>query len=208
MDTATSFDPPPHCVLDAAAASSSKAKRHHSIPPPPPPPLPADERCPKDKPGLTAFAPGSEVLLELPMGRAGSDAHLRSSTADPRWKGSLSVTYLWSYQSMGRAALGCEGACTCKPTMIDGHISDAAAKKSHMPSRFVSVWKRVVIDTYGNGTGPSACMLRLVLLNTTLSGGTKFKLGSLTLKWLSTEQDLMSKANKYGEEVSCKGRHG
>ena len=49
QDTATSFDPPPNCVLKTSASASSANVTF----------------CPKRKPRLTALAPGSVAVLEL-----------------------------------------------------------------------------------------------------------------------------------------------
>ena len=165
MDTATSFDPPAHCQSVRGrrekAAAASIAPSSTSLPPPPPP-----APCPHDKPGLTAFAPGSEVVFDLPLtasNRTGSFA-ARNAT--------LFLVFLSSYEGMGTASVSCDRGCGCDEATIDAHTSGS----------FVSVWESRKMRAVLHGNSGS-CAVRVLLRNATRSRGTKFKVSGLTMRW-------------------------
>ena len=88
----------------------------------------------------------------------------------------ISLDYLSSYSGMGMAALVCRGACVCQPQVLDGHDSDHSYN--------ASTWQ-VHSFAADQGDGSSrraawgACHLRIRIMNSTSSGGFKFKLRSL-----------------------------
>ena len=128
----------------------------------------------KSKPGLTAFAPGSVA-----------DFVLLSPATGPGWGGGareaqLRVSYLSSYEGMGQALVRCSRGCACEASrVIDAH------RAAGMRQRQVSVWSTTVFDVEMRGR---RCGLRVEVMNTTSSGGFKFKIDELVLRWKSAER--------------------
>ena len=91
-----------------------------------------------------------------------------------------SFTYLSSYEGMGRAALGCAGTCRCDGATLDAHRGPE--REAAGGERYVSLWEShdAVVRPLWPPRGKE-CLLRVTLLNETSSGGTKFKLGKVTL---------------------------
>jgi hypothetical protein len=169
LDTAYSFAPPEHCT---------RARRQvlpHNVTGP----------CPKAKPGLTAFAPGSIVDFELPL-TAGVQPSRAEAVPTPRSQNaSLAITYLSSYAGMGVAVVSCIGRwCQCEPRPIDAHRAATRARPGLADETMISVWERASWRVVIRG-GAYVCAIRVQVQNETNSGGTKFKLGSLTLRWAS-----------------------
>ena len=151
-DTAWSFDPPAHCL---------RGRRNLTLP------------CPNEKPGLTAFAPGSEVVFNLPI------AASNRTRQDGVWNATLHLLYLTSYEGMGSAAVRCERGCACEGVVLDAHKSQG----------FVSIWETHRMRTVLHGRS-GACAVRVSLLDQQLQqnsvrsrSGTKFKIGGMTLRW-------------------------
>ena len=171
MDTAVSFEPPSHC-----------RRSRNALPP----------SCPKPKAGLTAFVPGSRVILELPLSTAhsiipetGGAWHMRS------WNATLALTYLSSYEGMGAAVISCVSQCHCTPTMVDAHrasLPDGHASSKDSDSTFISVWERESIPVVLTNPGP--CKVQVMVNNHTRSGRHKFKLSTLTLHWSDDQSQL------------------
>ena len=84
----------------------------------------------------------------------------------------LWIGYLHSHQHMGRAAVACDGSCSCG-TMIDAHNS--------LYRNSVTAVQRIAITLHGGDgtTGHGSCNLHLRVLRETSSGETKFKVLSL-----------------------------
>lgn len=164
LDTVTTWGPPARC----AAAASSHLHAARAGPPPP--------GCPKHKPGLTAFTAGAAAELELSVG--GSDHAASAAAADPSGtsaRARLHVRYLSSWAGMGVLELSCARGCACRALRIDA--SDASER--------VSVWKvaRREATLRLDSSGSARCRLRLLVRNTSRSGGHTFKLGGLALRW-------------------------
>ena len=120
--------------------------------------------CPKAKAGLTAFSPGSVVVFELPVSSS------TTTTAPGRsWSASLTLGFLTSYEGMGMAVASCMRGCECEPTTVDAHRS-----------ALISVVERLSWPVRLHG---DTCAVSVVLENRTRSGGTKFKVDSITLRW-------------------------
>jgi hypothetical protein len=77
----------------------------------------------------------------------------------------LLITYLKSWQHMGRALLTCVSGCTCAPTLIDGHSSTGRHSVPLLEELQVSSARR--------------CVLQLKVLEGTSSGEHKFKVMQL-----------------------------
>mmetsp|Transcript_1575 Transcript_1575/g.3339 ORF Transcript_1575/g.3339 Transcript_1575/m.3339 type:complete len:87 (+) Transcript_1575:2-262(+) len=75
---------------------------------------------------------------------------------------------------MGTAAVRCVRGCSCAPATLDGHRSaDAGA-------RWVSVY---TTETIALRLHAAACRVEVEVLGATRSGGHKFKIGELALRW-------------------------
>ena len=171
LDTVRSFNPPPHCKSRRGQASPQYLGP-----------------CPKSKPGMTAFAPGSVVAFELPLATSvisSRDSSGQTTVVQPHRQknASLTLTYLSSYEGMGVATVSCMSTlCDCEPMTLDGH---SATSETLPPAGLVSVWERasrrmVIRD------GATTCIVRVVVQNWTRSGGHKFKLGTITIRWPSS----------------------
>lgn len=153
--------------------------------------------CPKLKPGFTAFTAGASATLALAIdddggatgstggdgrkeGRGESDGgreHALGSRAArmaplaPASRGALSgvltLTYLSSFEAMGRVNVSCGGGCGCNATVVDAHRDD-----------LLSTWASVEIRTTLHGR---ECHVRLTVDGASSSGGHKFKVGGLQL---------------------------
>ena len=153
--------------------------------------------CPKPKAGLTAFAPGSAVTFELPISpsldahpgsrggdvtAAARDAAFRMPSGDAMlnpWNATLTLWYLSSYKGMGIVVAQCVRGCDCAPVTLDAHRGVESDDGSS--NRLISVWER---SSWRVQLRAPACALQLSLQNQTRSDGTKFKLSSMTLRWI------------------------
>ena len=80
--------------------------------------------------------------------------------------------------SMGSAILSCVHGCACAPAILDGHRGATEA------SRFVSIYttEKVPVTLRTNH-----CNIEVEIMNRTASGGHKFKISELALRWLLTD---------------------
>jgi len=166
--------------------------------------------CPKFKPGLTAFAAGARVVLALTsgspdtpsdvepssLGHVGSAAEARDAlvlgTVQNNTGGlegqqgarllraELSLRYLVSYEGMGVAEISCLRGCHCRRTRLN------AARNSSRTSLWEVWWQRVRIESLPGPAGNVHCLVAIEVLRETSSGGHKFKLGGINLRWGST----------------------
>ena len=166
LDTALSFDPPAWCV-DGQRHQRLSAQGQ------------ASTACPKPKPGFTAFAPGSQAVFELPVS---PDSHYITSSraSHVKWNATLSLEFLSSYEGMGIAVVNCDHGCECDPVTLDGHRTAATGVHADEGSSLISIWERA---TWAVVLHDPICAVRIVLQNRTHSGRTKFKIGSMTLRW-------------------------
>jgi hypothetical protein len=197
MDTASAFDPPAYCTdQKGARASKGEPKNRHAAPVLPPPSTDVISKvsatCPKSKPGLTAFVPGSRVVFNLPVMPA--DAAAWPGTLDFRDQKrkvvSLVVTFLSSYDGMGVSSLECVHGCMCDAKLLDGHQHT----KTSSNLAFQSVGKVEKLSALVDASSES-CAVRFTLLPKSYSGGTKFKLLGLALRWRHPI-DIQSKKHK------------
>ena len=77
----------------------------------------------------------------------------------------LVITYLKSWEHMGRALVTCVSGCTCEPTLIDGHSSTGRHSVPLLEELQVSSARR--------------CVLQLKVMEGTSSGEKKFKVMQL-----------------------------
>jgi len=120
----------------------------------------------KKSPGVVALSPGATLHARL-------DTRMRPSGAAESVvaeRVQASIEHLVSYEGMGRAALHCVGGCTCEEQTIDAHRTDA--------HRNVSVFLQHNFWITG---GAASCGVQLQILNSTSSGGYKFKVRTITL---------------------------
>eukprot|EP00326_Haptolina_ericina_P026421 CAMPEP_0181185494 /NCGR_PEP_ID=MMETSP1096-20121128/9535_1 /TAXON_ID=156174 ORGANISM="Chrysochromulina ericina, Strain CCMP281" /NCGR_SAMPLE_ID=MMETSP1096 /ASSEMBLY_ACC=CAM_ASM_000453 /LENGTH=187 /DNA_ID=CAMNT_0023274337 /DNA_START=29 /DNA_END=593 /DNA_ORIENTATION=+ len=160
--------------------------------------------------GGKATPPPMPLPMAVPTPHAGMHAY-------------LSVAYLSSYEGIGIATIHCYGGCTCEPAEIDGHRPPAVTSgggssgggsggggggggggKGGGPPRqqFVSLWLQHRLEARLQ-RGALSCVVRVLLHNRTSSGGTKFKLGGLSISW-DPRQD--ANASVAGEGLG--GREG
>lgn len=146
----------------------------------------------KSKPGLTAFTAGSRAIIllhvstalpliapdERPAKRLATDSGGEMEVVRAERSGELLVTYLSSYEGMGSAILSCVHGCACAPAILDGHRGATEA------SRFVSIYttEKVPVTLRTNH-----CNIEVEIMNRTASGGHKFKISELALRWLLTD---------------------
>ena len=194
-DTATSFAPPDHCRGGKQRSKSLLPTK--SV---------ASTRwaCPKAKPGYTALTAGARVDFELALpadsGNAGAgtgagggaagginayggDGSSPTRRGTIRYKGQraeLTTYYLSSYEGHGIAQVACVDGCHCKPVRIDSHRGP-----SYGAQRYASLWDGVRSRVTLSG---QKCHVSVEVLNTTSSGGFKFKLRGLIFRWQLARQ--------------------
>ena len=127
-------------------------------------------RCPKAKRGLTALRAGSH--LSIPLGRLGTGKHIE-------------LTYLSSWEGMGRATLECSGACECDA--MAHHIDAHRGESLPAADRLVSVWmtRSITVSRAAAADSDNAslpCVLGLTVRDDTSSGGHKFKVASVRVR--------------------------
>ena len=129
----------------------------------------------KQKPGFTAFVPGSKLIVRLNTSVLCAANGLGQCTVRPARELSAGLTYLSSYGSMGIAAISCEGGCTCERTEID------ASRGASSKQQDVSLWNEAGVGSVAMRASERSCDLAVTVLNRTTSGGHKFKLRGVTL---------------------------
>ena len=147
----------------------------------------------KSKPGLAAFSRGSTAFIELSLGRSDhgqqNEFHRHRPRRDATTAAELTLTYLSSYEGMGMVRVGCaEGSCSCAGGQLDAHRSandehgdgKAKGRAAAWATGLVSVWSTARFELYlAQAEGP--CVLRVEVLETTRSGGHKFKVAELAI---------------------------
>ena len=124
-----------------------------------------DEGRGKGKLGFLAYGVGRAMSFCLPWPTAAQGGKPPSVL----WLG-----FLRSYEHMGRARVGCSGACSCAADVIDAHdIKDGVS---------VTDVRRVPLrPSRRGGAADPCCRLRLHIAQGTSSGEHKFKVMSLLL---------------------------
>lgn len=120
----------------------------------------------KKSPGVLAVAPGATIDLPvntiLGQGKEEEDESVRVR---------VKLTFLTSYESMGRLSLTCVGGCKCERQILDGH-------RTYTVERNISVYEDYEFEAVG---ASSECIFRGRILQDTSSGGHKFKMRFLTV---------------------------
>ena len=217
-DTARGWTPPARCLRALSDAAKGPAPVDGSTSDPK---LPSG--CPKFKPGLTAFAAGARVVLALTsgspdtpsdvepssLGHVGSAAEARDALVLQNNTGGvellraeLSLRYLVSYEGMGVAEISCLRGCYCRRTRLD------AARNSSRTSLWEPWWQRVRIESLPGPAGNVHCLVAIEVLRETSSGGHKFKLGGINLRWGSTSCHMQSRARSRDRFPSRRSRVG
>ena len=120
----------------------------------------------KISPGVLALVPGATLRAEVdpdvgqPKGRAGGLVR-------------MAISYLTSYEGMGKAAVSCRAACSCDQTVIDAHRDTKAGARKE------SVFETASLEVASHAHG--ACHLVIELLTSTSSGQHKFKVRDLVV---------------------------
>lgn len=142
----------------------------------------------KYKPGWVALRPGDRMTVQLdtlwdnatftapptpppPWQTAGLTVHHAKVAVNPYL---LGVTFLRSYQHMGRVAIACTAGCSCAPQQLDGHHADPVSSE-HYAEFPVSQHP--------------ACTLTFTILPGTSSGQHKFKLIQVVSKQRVADAD-------------------
>jgi hypothetical protein len=105
--------------------------------------------------GATAPSPAEAAELSAGDGEAGSDSPYSTSVAH------LKLTYLLSYEHMGKAAVTCVSGCNCSAGTFDGH--DAVNHHS------------IPVSYSFSATPGQACVVQVEVLSGTASGEHKVK---------------------------------
>jgi hypothetical protein len=111
----------------------------------------------KRKPGWVAELPGREIEFEVD-----------SEFADAAGDATLALSYLQSWEHMGRAAVTCVSGCKCEEAVIDAH--DASDRVS-----IPRVHELLV-------TAHTRCVFRVRTLFETSSGEHKFKVIQINVR--------------------------
>jgi len=118
----------------------------------------------KVSPGLAAIVPGAVLEVSVDT-RVTPDGQ-----ADRKARIAVGLEHLTSYENMGKVVISCSGHCSCEPHSVDAHRTSMVRNES--------VFARHYFDVLGAHV---QCLLRIVVHNSTSSGGFKFKVRSLTL---------------------------
>ena len=111
----------------------------------------------KFKPGWVATAPGSELSIKV---------NSRFSGASEDSIAKVQLSHLVSYEHMGQAQVSCVSGCECEGMLVDAH--DGRFQQSITQSATLLV------------TMSEECVIKLVVMHETSSGGHKFKLQHVT----------------------------
>ena len=116
----------------------------------------------KQSPAVVALVPGATMraMIELHGMR----------------RAEISLGYLASYSQMGRISAACSGGCTCASQTID----------AHRPGVRASTWEQSRFELSRSHRTNTACVLRLVLLQASSSGSTRFSVRNLRLRRIET----------------------
>lgn len=108
------------------------------------------------------------------------------------WPATFWFTFLSSYDSMGRADFSCGHACECAPMRIDAHRGESE------PQQYVSVWldHALAVRLWG------ACVVTVRMDARSSSGGHRFKLGKMAIRW-----DAQT-STREGKNSSCAASRG
>lgn len=153
----------------------------------------------RSRPGMIASTPGSKLWLSLPLQTF--DPEPQGSSLDPflpritsqnfsfsTRRFSIALTYLASWQHMGRAQVRCllgmfTGGCNCTnaPRVVDAHISDR-----------ISVPKVIEFAAIAPSRARQ-CILEVIVLPGTSSGENKFKVIKLSLSGIRNISSSLAK---------------
>ena len=121
----------------------------------------------KVSPGVLALVPGATLWVDL-------DALPSRSSASANGSVRVRISYLTSYEYMGKAILSCERRCTCTPLTLDAHRASGIGTTERNSSIFASRWFPARVSA-------TPCSLRLTVLQQTSSGGHKFKVNQISV---------------------------
>jgi hypothetical protein len=140
----------------------------------------------KYKPGWIATAAGAVLRVELDTDFGAEQQLLQQGLGE---KGQLQVqlTYLTSYEHMGKARASCVEGCTCNPAVLDAH----APKEHH------SVPKVLKLPT----TASRRCVVQLEVLLESGSGEHKFKLMQAVVSTLMDVSGELAALGRLSEEA-------
>lgn len=153
--------------------------------------------------GVVALREGAllELPLELPVQMVGEDGNISTAASPARHAFRVTIDYLTSYESIGRATLACGAGCTCEEQHIDGHrpAKHASDLVSIFHQHSLTVLQSTVPmgESGSNGSiltasgqeqqGRWICVVRLRVDHGTSSGGHKFRLRMLRIAQIVPE---------------------
>lgn len=133
-----------------------------------------------DKAGLLADRPGATLSLILNATAASLRAAAANGTARGAARTAAFLSFLKSYEHMGRAAVACAGGCACDGVVVEGHHQRHVSLHVTLPPLEL----RPAAPSGGGGGGlggDEPCVLRVAVLANSSSGEHKVKLTALTL---------------------------
>ncbi|GAX85957.1 hypothetical protein CEUSTIGMA_g13373.t1 [Chlamydomonas eustigma] len=120
------------------------------------------------KPGWLAKQPGAVIEIEI-------DLNISSQVVNDTLL--AGITYLASYQHMGKFSVVCLSGCQCNVSVIDGHI---------IQKHSVPLFHEFIITRTPHNT--AVCVVQALVLNSTRSGEHKAKITQVFFKtWIETE---------------------
>ena len=133
----------------------------------------------KPSPGVAAFVPGAALAVALPTGWLKRSGGISATTAF-----NVTLQHLTSWNSMGIAHVSCWGTCTCMDHVVDGHAgsNDGMGKVTVFTEHtFEAALSHLDADGHAKESKKRNCEMRVLITNTSSSGGHMFKIRDILL---------------------------